>query len=197
MAVDIPSGLSPHPQARQEISSAISDGWLKKIFNELRKAKADVGRVNSRLNCSDTEEAIPVWAGTYEDRTIAKKQGFKASDVRFGRSNRSKIYTETINDKTGAIHEKDWTQGLLEKEEDGYGPAQAFGPRAGCMYELYVAIRIKEDEHYKHVGTITVGFRTKPDRNKVDRILKHWADVESRYVKYLQKNFNLGGPVFK
>ena len=44
MALDIPSGLSPHPQARQAISSAISGGWLKKIFNELRKAKADVGK---------------------------------------------------------------------------------------------------------------------------------------------------------
>ena len=64
---------------------------------------------------------------------------------------------------------KDWTEGFSEKEQDGYGPAQALGPRAGCMYQLYIAIKNKkEDKHHKHVGTITVGFRKKPDRKKVD-----------------------------
>ncbi len=111
----------------------------------MRRSEPTYARVNSPLNCSNTKEAIPVCAGTYEDSTIAKKQVFKESDVRFWRSNRSKIYAVTINDNTEEIHEKDWTQGLLEKEEDGYGTTQAFAPRAGCMYLLYIAIRIKED----------------------------------------------------
>jgi hypothetical protein len=194
MAIDIPSGLSTHKRARQTIRG----DWLKEIFNDLRKVGADVWRVNSRLNWSNTEEAIPVWAGTYEHDEIENEQGFKANDVRFGRSNRSKAYEKAVTDKAGQIQEKDWTEGFSEKERDGYGPAQALGPRAGCMYQLYIAIRIKEDKHFKHVGTITVGFRKKPDRKKVDPIMKRWAkeDEGSDYVKYLRKTFNLGGPVF-
>jgi hypothetical protein len=192
MAVDIPSGLKSIGKRR------ISDDWLKQIFEDIQKVAADVGRVNSRLNCSGTQEASPVWAGTYEDNAIEKAQGFKADDIRFGRSNRSKIYTQTITDKQGDIIEKDWTEGFSEKEQDEYGPAQAYGPRAGCMHQLYIAIRIKEGPRYRHVGTITVGFRKKPDRGKVGPIMKHWAyeDEGSGYVKYLKDTFNLGGPVF-
>jgi hypothetical protein len=199
MAVDIPSGLTHiNTRARRAISLAISGGWLRQIFNELRKVGADVGRVNSRLNCSHTKEGIPVWAGTYEHDAIVKKQGFKADDIRFGRSNRSKIYAETILDKAGKIHERDWTQGFLEKEQGEHGPAQALGPRAGCMHQLYIAIRKEEGANYRHVGTITVGFRKKPNRKKVDPIMKRWAheDKGSKYVKYLKDTFNLGGPVF-
>lgn len=191
MAVDIPSGLK------------LSDGQtirksLREIFVALKKV-SDVGRVNSRLNCSQTEEAIPIWAGTYEDDAIARKQGFKAGDMRFGRSNRSRVYEETLTDPDWEIHERDWTTGFVEKEKDEYGPAQAYGPRAGCVHQLYIAIRIKEDDHYRHVGTITVGFKNKPNRKRVDPIMEHWADETkgSKYVKSLKKSFNLGGPVLK
>jgi len=191
MAVNILNGL------KSITKRSISNVWLKQIFEDIHKVAADVGRVNSRLNCSGTQEAIPVWAGTYEDNTIEKAQGFRADDVRFGRSNRSKIYTMAITDQQGNIIEKDWTEGFAEKERDEYGPAQAFGPRAGCMHQLYIAIRIKEGKNYKHVGTITVGFRKKPDKGKVGPIIEHWAreDNGSPYVKYLKDNFNLGGPV--
>jgi hypothetical protein len=193
MTVDIPSGL------KSRGGRAIGD-CLRKICAELKKV-SDVGRVNSRLNCSHTEEAIPIWAGTYEDDVIARKQGFKANDMRFGRSNRSKVYEETITDRNWKIHERDWSTGFIEKEKDEYGPAQAYGPRAGCLYQLYIAIRIKEDAHYRHVGTITVGFKSKPNRKnrgKVDLIMKRWAneDEGSSYVRSLKKTFNLGGPVF-
>jgi hypothetical protein len=194
MALDIPSGLN------RVRSKAIRDSLRKifrKIFTELQTV-ADVGRVNSRLNCSNTKEAVPVWAGTYEHNDIVRDQGFKADDIRFGRSNRSKVYAETVTDGKWAIHERDWTKGFSEKEEDEYGPAQAYGPRAGCMHQLYIAIRVKEGTHYRHVGTITVGFRNKPNRAKVDPIMKRWAteDEGFDYVKYLKRTFNLGGPVF-
>lgn len=193
MTVDIPSGLTP--SNARAISKAISGGCLKQIFDQLRKVRADVGRVNSRLNSSDTKKAIPVWAGTYEDPAIVKKRGFKAHDERFGLSNKSLVYTETLTDKAGKIHKRDWTKGFFEKERKEYGPAHAFGPGAGCMHQLYIAIRIKEGSGYKHVGTITVGFRKKPNRKKVDPILRRWAS-KGDYINYLQKNFNLGGPVF-
>jgi hypothetical protein len=190
MAVNIPSGL------KSDRARSIRDS-LRKIFVELKEV-ADVGRVNSRLNCSNTQEAIPVWAGTYEDNGIARKQGFKADEMRFGRSNRSKVYEETLTDRNWKIHDRDWTTGFIEKEKDEYGPAQAYGPRAGCLHQLYIAIRIKEGTRYRHVGTITVGFRNKPNRAKVDPIMKRWANEDggSNYVKSLKKTFNLGGPVF-
>jgi len=202
MAIEIPSGLSTHKRGSHAIRSEIRDNYLSSIFDKLRKAGADVGRVSSRLNCSNTEEAIPVWAGTYEDDNIEEDQGFKANDIRFGRSNRSKVYEETITDFDWKIHERDWTQGFTEKEKDEYGPAQALGPRSGCMYQLYIAIRVNDGPHYRHVGTITVGFRKKPNRQKVNTILKKWADEDNAkkekfgYVKYLKDTFNLGGPVF-
>jgi hypothetical protein len=190
MAIDIPSGL-------KTIRGNAIRNILRKIFVELQKV-ADVGRVNSRLNCSNTEEAIPVWAGTYEDNAVARAQGFKADDIRFGRSNRSKVYAETVTDRNWEIHDRDWTKGFSEKERGEYGPADAYGPRAGCMHQLYIAIRVNEDGGHRHVGTITVGFRDKPNRKKVDPILERWAseDAGSNYVKYLKKTFNLGGPVF-
>lgn len=190
MAVDIPSGLK-WARAR-----SIKD-CLRKFFVELSKV-SDVGRVNSRLNCSHTEQAIPVWAGTYENEDVVREQGFKADDRRFGRSNRSKVYEETITDRKWKIHERDWTKGFAEKEKDEYGPAQAYGPRAGCVHQLYIAIRVKEDSHYRHVGTLTVGFRKKPNRKKVDPIMRRWANEEdgSDYVVCLKETFNLGGPIF-
>ena len=190
MPVDIPSGLKA--DRSKEINNI-----LRRIFHDLQPV-ADVGRVNSRLNCSNTEEAIPVWAGTYEDKSVVRAQGFKADDKRFGRSNRSKVYAETVTDREGLIHDRDWTQGFSEKEKGAYGPADAYGPRAGCMHQLYIAIRINEDGGHRHVGTITAGFRNKPNRKKVDPILKSWAseDAGSNYVKYLKKTFNLGGPAY-
>jgi|SRR5215467_6470464 len=192
MAVDIPGGLTPSSAQ----SKADFKYYLKQIFDELKHV-ASVGRVNSRLNCSNTQQAIPVWVGSHEDDYIVKDRGFEADDVRFARVNRSKVYAETVTDPKGGIHVRDWTHGFLEKDQDVWGPGQAFGPRAGCMYQLYIAIRIKEGDHYRHVGTITTGFRDKPD-NKVEDILKRWANEEqgSAYVKFLKDNFNLGGPIF-
>ena len=188
-ALDIPSGL-------KSVRTNAIKNILRRIFRDLQPV-ADVGRVNSRLNCSNTEEAIPVWVGTYEDNDVVRAQGFKADDIRFGRSNRSKVYAETVTDRKGRIHDRDWTQGFSEKERDEYGPADAYGPRAGCMHQLYIAIKIKDERRYRNVGTITVGFRNKPNRAKVDPIIKRWAseDAGSGYVKYLKRTFNLGGPV--
>ncbi len=195
--VDIPDGLVAHHHndARK---------WLGQIFAELQKAlsvKPGSGaiRVTSRLNASETKKAVPVWIGTYEDKVVRTARRFDAGEVRFGQSNRSKVYEETVNDKAGNVHYRDWTTSLPEKTENGYGPGQAYGPREGFMYQLFIALRKEpKDGKHQHVGTITVGFKNKPDRKKVDPIMKHWAneDEGSDYVKYLRKTFNLGGPVF-
>jgi hypothetical protein len=46
---------------------------------------------------------------------------------------------------------------------------------------LYIAIRIKEDKHFKHVGTITVGFRKSPI-GKVDPAMKRWAKEDENPI---------------
>jgi hypothetical protein len=188
--VDIPDGLTDvHFRKIREV--------LEKILSALRteiKKKAGI-RVTSRLNCSATEKAIPVWVGTVEDEIVAKQRRFEAGLVRFGRTNRSKVYEETINDRRWRVHDRDWSKSLSEKKEDGYGPGEAYGPSAGYMHQLFVPIRVKEKNGYRHVGTITVGFKEPPDRDKVDSIMKQWAE-RGDYLNYLKENFNLGGPVF-
>ena len=190
--IDIPDGLG---------NSHFSDiqKYLNQILGELQgdlKSKDGTIRVTSRLNASETKKAVPVWVGTVEGGLVRTARRFDPGEMRFGQSNRSKVYEETVNDSNWGIHYRDWTTNLPEKTESGYGPGQAYGPREGFMYQLFVAIRVKlEDGKSRHVGTITVGFRGRPDRTKVERIMRDWAEGRD-YVDYLRKNFNLGGPVF-
>jgi len=199
--VDIPDGLKNPTDPKDPKYHDDIRKYLEDISGELHAAlsiKRGTGtiRVTSRLNASDTKKAVPVWVGTYEDLVVRRARRFDPGEVRFGQSNRSKVYEETVNDKGGGIHYRDWTTELPEKTENGYGPGQAYGPREGFMYQLFIAIRITKDGKPQNIGTITVGFKNKPDRTKVDPIITHWA-TKGHYVEYLQKRFNLGGPIFK
>jgi hypothetical protein len=199
--IDIPNDLTK--------TALIATGHAKAIEEILQKVRAELQkygamRVTSRLNCSETTRAVPVWVGTVEDSDMKAQRGFDAGLARFGRSNRSKVYQETVNDSNGEIHSRDWCQELSEKAANGFGPGQAYGPQAGCMHQLFIAIRVKQkDGKYRHVGTITVGFKEEPDKSSmgsITKIMKKWAREEgegSPYIDYLRKkNFNLGGPVF-
>lgn len=195
--VDIPNGLEDrHPNEIRK--------FLRQILGELQgklKSKDGMIRVTSRLNSSETKKAVPVWVGTVEDGVVVKARRFDPGEVRFGQSNRSKVYEETVNDSDWQIHYRDWTTKLPEKTENGYGPGQAYGPREGFMYQLFVAIRItSKDGKHHHVGTITVGFKNKlndQDKGKASEIMKN-GPASKKYVDYLvnKSNFNLGGPVF-
>lgn len=174
--------------------------FLSQILGELTTALAarpNTGmiRVTSRLNSSETNKAIPVWAGTVEDDSVLKARRFDAGGMRYGQSNRSKVYEETVNDRNWDIHYRDWSTQLSEKTDNGYGPGQAYGPIKGFMHQMFIAIRVKQDGKFRHVGTITAGFKHLPDRKTVEPIMKRWAEAGS-YVDYLKSNFNLGGPVF-
>ncbi|HXV84511.1 MAG TPA: hypothetical protein VEG60_32070 [Candidatus Binatia bacterium] len=183
--VDIPDGLDPRFQPEIE-------KYLNQALDELRKMGAK--RVTSRLNYSNTEKAIPCWGGTVEDQSIQLLRRFDAGRVRFGQSNRSKVYEQAVTDDKGQIHERDWGQKLPEKSEDGYGPGQALGPKAGCRYQLFIALRIKHDSGFQHVGSLTVAFEKEPDKNAVGPVMQKWATDGSPYVEYLKNTFNLGGP---
>ncbi len=194
--IDIPGGLQTDRHGK-----AIK-GYLENILGELRNYLGNnVGRVTSRLNCSNTEQAIPVWAGTVEDSDVQKhRANVDVGDSRFGRINRSVVYEETVTDGRWGLHERDWTLGFSEKDQDPYGPGQAYGPKGGCMSQLYIAIRVPQGDRNRHVGTITVGFKNNlndQDKIKASDIMKN-GRASKEYVNYLVKtsNFNLGGPVF-
>lgn len=170
--------------------------YLEQVLDDLRSKGAK--RVTSRLNCSNTVHAIPVWVGTVEDRDIETQRRFDVGLVRFGRINRSKVYSEAIKDTLWNGVERDWSHELPEKTVDGYGPGQAYGPQARCMYQVFFALRVKQkDGRFRHLGTLTAGFEKKPNKDEVDeikKIMKTWAGEKSEYVNYLGENFNLGGP---
>jgi hypothetical protein len=189
---DIPGGLWD-PQFRQQITI---EGFLKLALADLQKADANVKRVTSRLNYSNTIEPIPVWAGTWEDQTIQVLRRYDAGKVRFGRSNRSKVYNEAVMEPQGRIIVRDWRQALPEKSEDGYGPGEALGARVGCSHQLFIALRINDDREIGHIGTLTVGLDRQPNMNAVRPEMEKWAWEEkgSKYVEYLKTTFNLGGP---
>jgi hypothetical protein len=187
--VNIPNGLDVKVHAKE-----IAD-ILAKILDALKSEGAK--RVTSRLNCSDTEEPMPCWVATVEDHDIKDLRKFDAGLVRFGRINRSIAYAETVTDKNWDVHERDWCERLREKIESGYGPTQVYGPEAGCMYQLYVALRAKDNEGVtRNFGTVTASFLKRPtNRAAVDRIMKQWAE-SGEYIDYLTKKigFDIGGP---
>jgi len=124
---------------------------------------------------------------------------FRIFDVcqdRFGRTNNSQVYEDTIKNKDWKVLERDWSQGFSEKTKSRYGPGQAYGPEAGCMYQLFVALKAKDkDGVTRHFGTLTVSFKNKPkNKDNVERIMKEWAE-RGDYIDYLTKTigFELGG----
>lgn len=187
--VNIPNGLDVKVHAKE-----IAD-ILAKILNALKNEGAK--RVTSRLNCSHTEEPMPCWVATVEDDDINDLRKFNAGLVRFGRINRSKVYAETITDRNWGVHERDWCEQLREKIESGYGPTQAYGAEAGCMYQLFIALRAKDkDGVTRAFGTLTAAFLKRPsNKAAVDGIMKQWAE-SGEYIDYLTKKigFDLGGP---
>lgn len=185
---DIPDGLTD--SHAQEIEK-----FLKQALGELQNVDANVKRVTSRLNYSDTDKIIPVWAGTVEDMKIQLlSPGFDAGKVRFGQSNRSKAYQEAVMAQ-GRIIVRDWGQKLPGKAEDGFGPGQALGPKAGCRYQLLIALSTKEGDRYRYPGTPTMASEKEPDMNAVRPVMEKWATDGSPYVEYIKKTFNFGGPI--
>jgi hypothetical protein len=120
------------------------------------------------------------------------RRNFDPGKVGFGQSNRSRAYEEAV--RNGVIIEKDWCLHLPEKVAPGYGPGQALGPKAGCMYQLFIALATTQPGA-RRVGTLTIGFKQNPGakRAQVESIMGEWATEKRPYVQYLKANFNLGG----
>ena len=193
--MSVTAGLVLIPGDLKDTHFTQIEGFLKDFLRDLQTAGTDARRVTSRLNYSNTEQIVPCWVATTEVAAVLTLQRFDAGKVRFGQSNRSAVYEEAVADPQGRIIDRDWGQKLPEKSKGGYGPGDALGPKAGCMHQLFIAIRIKHDGKFRHIGTVTSGYEKQPDRKLTDPVMERWARDGSPYVEYLKKTFNLGGPI--
>lgn len=187
MAISIPDGLKDDHFTRIE---KLLKGFLKEL------ARTGAKRVTSRLNRSDTQQASPVWVGTWEsqqimDGRVRRREPTYLGGARYKHENRSPVYAEALNDNAGDVIWKNWRN----PQSRGENPQVQYGPGARCMFQAFVAIRIPEGSQHRHVGTLTAGFMENPNRDQVERIMKKWAQKNSSYVRYLKKQFRLGGPL--
>jgi hypothetical protein len=197
MPADIPGGLQdPHFYAIK--------GFLHTILNELRAKETGARRVVTRLNRSNQAQPSPIFVGVVEDDAITdlrRQQGHAPphGDVGKDRFNKrdpnpSVVYSETVNDATGAIKQRTWNGQSSEKTPG----AKQMGKSANCTFQRFIAIRIPVGNQHRHVGTLTVGFDQDPTGQKmadVERTMKDWAQRDqSEFVKYLKDTFNLNGP---
>jgi hypothetical protein len=198
MAVNIPDDLTDSQTVGSLGHTVFTEiqKHLANLLGELQKEGAK--RVTSRLNYSNTEQVVAVWAGAVEDADIKKlRRDFDPGKERFGRSNRSMAFWQALMDPNGDTHVRDWGQDFHEKSAEGWGPADGFGLKAKCRHQVFMAVRIKHDDGFRHVATITAGFPQQPNMSAVRPIMERWARDGSSYAEYLKKTFNLGGPVFK
>jgi hypothetical protein len=168
---------------------------LKNFLRDLQAAGTNARRVTSRLNYSNIEEIVPCWAGSTEDAAVLTLQRFDAGRVRFGRSNRSAVYTEAVKAPQGRIIERDWGRDLPEKSKVGFGPGDAVGPKSGCRHQLFKVIRIKHDGRLRCIGTVTSGYDSPPDRKLTDPVMERWATEGHPYVDWIKRTFQPGGPI--
>jgi hypothetical protein len=188
----VAAGNVPVPAGLTDSHFKEIQGYLAKLLGELQKEGAK--RVTSRINYSDTDNPAPVWAGNVEDNDIKiLRRDFDPGKVRFGQSNRSAVYEEAVMDPNGSIIERDWGQSLPEKSKGGY-TGHALGPKAGCRYQVFIAVRIKHEGGFRHIATITAGFEKPSNMNAIRPIMQKWATDGSPYVEYLKNTFILGGP---
>lgn len=186
--VPIPDGLTvAHFQEIQK--------FLSQALVEFQGVDPNVQRVNSRLNYSKTDEPIPVWVGTVEAKPIQDlRPGYELGKVRFGQSNRSFVYWETVT--KGGIVTRNWCQDIAEKYKPGYGPGNnLLGPQVGCMIQIYTALTTTEGIR---CGTINIAFNIASqinlNRTLLHPLLLNWATEKMPYVRYLKDQFELGGP---
>jgi hypothetical protein len=194
MAVPIPGGIEPkHLADIREI--------MESILANLEKFKAK--QVNLRLNKSAVEEYLPYfidWVGGQELKRDRNEKELDPGLFRFGDNVPSVVYNDTLNAAPKTLIDRDWgTQGIGEKQADSKVLAQ----KAKLTYQKFIGIIAKDEKNKTRcVGTLTAGFKDKPNDSeavKIDEEMKKIASwpsfPESNLVTWIQDNLVLGGPV--
>jgi hypothetical protein len=193
MAVPIPGGIEPkHLADIREI--------MENILCDLEKFQAK--QVNLRLNRSEKEEYLPYfidWVGVKGLVSVRSSAELDPGLFRFGDNVPSVVYNATVDAAPKTLVDRDWTQGIGEKQADSKVLAQ----KAKLTYQKFIGIIAKDGKNKTRcVGTLTAGFKNKPNDSeaaKIDEEMKKIASwpsfPESKLVTWIQDNLVLGGPV--
>jgi len=173
------------------------------ILTDLEIRRTGAKRLVNRLNNSERNDPSPVFVGIIEDKDVSNTREQRNEPdpglYRFGDDNYSVIYKETVSDPLGNILERDWNPTKDYYEKSGTA-AKALTFESGLMYQRFIAIRIREAEKIRSVGTLTVAFDKNPVGQTMevvrDRMKFYAQSLDSPLVKYLQNTFRLGGPTF-
>ena len=158
-------------------------------------------QVIMRLNKTGERNPHPVFVGWVQDDALVKTRTQNDKNqpdpglFRFGDTNYSKVYHETVYSGRGVIKERSWEQSDAEKDDH----AKSLGPKAGVQYQRYIGIAVGDGKSRRCVGTVSVGFFRKPNtvriKKRIDPVLRSWAvGADSDLIKLLKNNFAVGGP---
>ena len=179
MAEKIPAGITPaHVTAISEL--------LKQV-----RGATGADQAGMRLNESGAgETAIYVVIGWVEGPDLESDRRNKNKPdpglYRFGDRGTSEVYSAALTaGKLGHIEGRDWNTQLILKRHEAKSQAQ----KAGIMYQKFIGITIEEGNKHRCVGTVTVGFKQKPNPatlSNVDQALKdHAQNQQSDLIQFL------------
>ena len=195
-AAKIPEDVTCNTPFSRKYRDGINN-LLKRILADLRRlTKADEVFVNCRLNRSDQKAGpAPICVGWAESAALEKKRKTLGladpAMMRLGDDHLSPIYAECICDPEMEVKSRDYSQSGTLAREKVVG-ARGYDVALGQVYRRYACIKAGG----RRTGTLTFGARRRPSNSRdLEKALRNWAqDPKKDLVKYLEKNFELGGP---
>jgi hypothetical protein len=203
--------------------------YMELIFDDIEGAIGQTGlaqELHLRLNESEKPWPLPIFVGWYEgggaeSRRIEFNHPHPAL-WRFGDDVLSEVYAEALNfaDEEGdqAFQYRDWSDDEMREKRAG---ERATDPKAGNLYQTCLALVIENEAPRvvlpgkgeastfpRAVGTLVLGFKTKPDDNLLDnthQTMREWAlekvaktdPKRGTLIDWLKNRFDLGGPLLR
>src|SRR4030095_1115620 len=114
--------------------------------------------------------------------------------LRFGDTAPSTTYERCYCNQKNDAFVRNWNKSNHVRERRNEELCLSY--KAGVNYLLVVQIIVKEADGARCVGVLGAGFSKEPDQlQRVEDLLKKWAQQNSPLVNFLQENFELGGRV--
>jgi hypothetical protein len=182
----------------RKIPSGITADDFIEIRNLLRQVLNDAGAraVVMRLNKTGETWPCPIFVGWVEDDALAQRRIQDTNEpepglFRFGDSNYSKMYNETVSADPGVATEKRWGPPYTDKDDQ----SKTLLSSADVYYQRYMGIVTGQGADRRCAGTLSVALSERPDdTSSLDQVLNNWAvDSKSPLVQFLQDHFVLGG----
>jgi hypothetical protein len=201
---------------------------LEIMFKDIESAIGQTGlaqELHMRLNESEKPWPLPIFVGWYEvEGAEYRRTEYNHPHPalwRFGDDVLSEVYAEALNfaDEVGdqAFQYRDWSSEMGEKRAG----ERATDPKAGNLFQTCLAIVIENEAprvvppgkgeastFARAIGTLVLGFKTKPDDVLLDRAhqtMREWAlekvaKTDSKrgdLITWLKNKFDLGGPLLR